>query len=107
LQARLDELAALFAEGSINGRQLKRGTTELTDAIIKCDNQLAASTKGNPIAALIGTSHAKPLKERWHDLSPDIRGKIIDELLTVTVNRSPRGLRRFDPAYVDVKWRVA
>ena len=33
LQSRMDELAALFAEGSINAAQLKRGTAELANAL--------------------------------------------------------------------------
>lgn len=106
LQARLDELAALFAEGAINGGQLKRGSSELATAVANCDAELSAATKGNPVASFLGTAHGgEQLEQRWTALSPDIRGKIIDQLLTVTVNRSPRGLRRFDPAYVDVDWK--
>lgn len=108
LQARLNELAALFAEGSINGSQLKRGTAELSTAVERLDAELAASTQGNPAAALVVTGHGrKQLEKRWKKLSPDIRGKIIDQLFVVTVNRSPRGLRRFDPDYIDIKPKVA
>ena len=104
----LNELAALFAEGSINGSQLKRGTAELSTAVERLDAELAASTQGNPAAALVVTGHGrKQLEKRWKKLSPDIRGKIIDQLFVVTVNRSPRGLRRFDPDYIDIKPKVA
>lgn len=105
LHARLDELAGLYAEGSINAAQLKRGTAELSTAVGSLDAELAAATQGNPVAAFVGNGHGgAQFEQRWAELSPDIRGKIIDQLVTVTVNRSPRGLRRFDPEYVDVKW---
>lgn len=105
LQARMDELAALFAEGSITGLQLKRGTAELSNALASLDAELAAATQGNPLASLTQGSRQK-LEKQWAATSPDIRGKIIDQLLTVTVNRSPRGLRRFDPEYIAIEWKT-
>jgi site-specific DNA recombinase len=106
LQARQEELAALFAEGSISAPQLKRGTAELSIAVDSLDRQLAAATQGNPAAELVGAAgNLAQLRKRWAKLSPDIRGKIIDQLVIVTVNRSPRGLRRFDPNFVRVDWK--
>ena len=107
LQARKDELAALFAEGAVTGAQLKRGTAKLSNAVQSLDAELAAATQGNPVAALVdGSSHVgEKLEKRWATTSPDIRGKVINQLLTVTVNRSPLGLRRFDPTYIDVAWK--
>jgi site-specific DNA recombinase len=104
LRIRMDELAALFAEGSITAPQLKRGTAQLVNALASLESELAASTQGNPVAALIDGSHSRAkLEKRWAATTPDIRGKVIDQLLTVTVQRSPRGLRRFDPTYIDIK----
>jgi site-specific DNA recombinase len=106
LQARMDELATLFAEAAISGRQLKRGTAELSKALDSLDSELAAATQSSPVAAFVGTTHrGEQLAERWAATSPDIRGKVIDELMTVTVNLSPRGLRRFDPDYIDIEPR--
>lgn len=105
LQARLDDLAGLFAEGSINASQLKRGTVELSAAVESLDAELAAATQGNPVAGFLGTADGSQLERRWQELSPDIRGKIINQLMTVTVNKAPQGLRRFDPAYVEVVWQ--
>lgn len=107
LQARMDELAGLFAEGAINAAQLKRGTAELANALAKCDEELATSTQGNPVAGFLGTGQGREqLEDRWQELSPDIRGKIIDQLVIVTIDRSPRGLRRFAPEYVDIEWKA-
>src|SRR5258708_4368043 len=107
LQARMDELAGLFAEGSINAAQLKRGTAELSSALDSLDAALGAATRGNPVAELLGTVHGGgQLEEQWTELSPDIRGKIIDQLLTVTIQKAPKGMRRFEPAYVDIEWKA-
>lgn len=107
LRIRMDDLAALFAEGAITAPQLKRGTAQLSNALDGLETELAAATQGNPVAALVDGSQSRAnLEKRWATTTPDIRGKIIDQLLTVTVNRSPRGLRRFDPQYVDIAWKA-
>jgi site-specific DNA recombinase len=103
LQARMDELAALFAEGSINATQLKRGTAKLSGAVGELDAELAGSAQSNPLAGFAGITGRDQLEQRWREASADIRGNIIDQLMTVTVNRSPRGLRRFDTDYIDIK----
>ncbi len=106
LQARQEELASLFADGAITAPQLKRGTEKLSTALESLDRELASATQINPASVLLGVIHVREqLGDRWAALSPDIRGKIIDQLLTVTVNRSPRGLRRFDPQYVNIEWK--
>jgi site-specific DNA recombinase len=106
LQARQDELAALFAEGSITAAQLKRGTQKLTAAVGALEADLAAATQGSLIAGFLGgVQREANLERRWEQAPADIRGKIIDQLMTVTVNRSPRGLRRFDPDYIDIEPR--
>lgn len=103
LGARLDDLAGLFAEGAITAPQLKKGTAKLNAAIAELDNSLAVATQSDPVAALLSTGGGhRALEKRWLATSPDMRGKIIDRLMTVTVNRSPLGLRRFDPDYVDI-----
>ncbi len=105
LQARQDELAALFADGSINAAQLKRGTAELANALDSLDAELAAAAQGNPLGEFAGITQRDKIEQRWRQVSADIRGKIVDQLMVVTVNRAPRGLRCFDPQYVQVNWR--
>ena len=81
-QARQDELAALFAEGSITAAQLKRGTAKFSTAVDSLDSELAAAAQGNPVGGFMGGSQPE---KRWAAASPDIRGKIIDQLMVVTV----------------------
>ncbi len=107
LQARLEDLAGLFAEGSVTAAQLKRGTAELSTALGGLDAELAAATYGNPVAQLLRTGHgAGQLEQRWVNVSPDIRGKVIDQLMVVRINTAPRGLRRFEAAYIEIDWKT-
>nr|WP_264000363.1 recombinase family protein [Mycolicibacterium vanbaalenii] len=106
LQARQEELASLFADGAISAPQLKLGSAKLTNALETLERDLAAATQGNPASALLqDVNGVAQLEGRWAELSPDLRGKVIDQLMTVTINRSPKGLRRFDPDYVTVDWK--
>lgn len=103
LQARLDELAALFAEGAIDGSQLRRGTNELRAQLAGVDAALAELARRSPIADLVSDREA--LDERWAALSPDLQGKVVAELMTVTVLPAPRGSKGFRPEYVQIDWR--
>jgi site-specific DNA recombinase len=89
LQARLNELAAMFAEGAIDGPQLRRGTSELRTQLAGVDSVLAELARTSPTAKLLADGGDR-LAEQWADASPDVRGKIVDELLVVTVNKSVR-----------------
>ena len=82
LQARKDELASLFAAGSIDGSQLRRGSDELQEKISRLDARLAAARQSSPVADLVLSDD---VRERWDSMSPDIRNKVIDALMTVTV----------------------
>jgi site-specific DNA recombinase len=116
LQARLDELAAMFAAGEIDGSQLKRGTGDLRSQFAVIDAQLAELARRSPVADLLAAGG--DLEKHWAALSPDMRGKIVSELMTVTVRPTARGvkgvtidretgLRIINPDYVDIKPRKA
>jgi site-specific DNA recombinase len=88
LQARLDELAAMFAEGAIDGSQLRRGTSELRTQLAGVDSVLADLARTSPVANLLAAKGK--VEDAWAESTPDIKGKIIDELMTVTVNKATR-----------------
>ncbi|WP_236739914.1 recombinase family protein [Mycobacteroides abscessus] len=104
LDARLVELAGLFAEGAIDGPQLKRGTTELRSRLAVLDAQLADLARINPVADLLGAGDR--LAEKWAALSPDMQGKVVSELMSVTILPAPRGRRAFDPDYIQIDWKT-
>jgi DNA invertase Pin-like site-specific DNA recombinase len=103
LQARLDELAGLFAEGVIDGSQLRRGTSELRTQLAGVDGALAELARTSPAAKLLDEDD--DLTAAWQRSSPDIRGKIIDELCTVTVGKCIRKGPGFDYNRVAIEWK--
>ena len=104
LQARLDELADQFAEGHIDGAQLRRGTSTLRSKLAVIDSQLADAARTDPVAGLIADRDR--IAEKWQECTPSVRGQIIDQLLTVTVLPCPKGQRVFDPANIGIEWKT-
>jgi DNA invertase Pin-like site-specific DNA recombinase len=92
LQARSDELARMFAAGEIDASQLRSGTADLRTQIAGIDSVLADAAATSPAVQLLD-GEPDELETRWHALSPDMKGKIVDELMTVTVLPTPRGVK--------------
>jgi len=92
LTARKGELATLFAEGVLDGPAVRRESAKLAEQIAGIDKTLADAVRTSPAAALLKDGVGR-LDEYWAAASPDIRGKVIDELMTVTVHPTPRGVR--------------
>lgn len=108
LQARKDELAAMFAAGTIDGSQLRRGSADLQAKIDSVDGRLAAVRETSPLAELADGSG--DIEERWAALSPDVRGKVISQLMTVTVlpvgsGARPRG-EGLNVDRINIEWKV-
>lgn len=103
LQARQTELAGLFAEGAVTGDQLRRGTGDLRVQIEGIDAELAVVARQSPVAALVGVDD---LAARWEAMSADLKSKIVDALLIVTVLPARPGVRVFDPSAIRIEWRV-
>ncbi|OMC44101.1 serine recombinase [Mycobacterium sp. IS-2888] len=104
LQARLDELAAMFAEGAIDGSQLRKGTSALRTELAGVNTVLSDLARTSPAANLLEA--AQTVEQAWADATPDIRGKIIDELMTVVVNKATRKGGGFDRDRVSVELRA-
>jgi DNA invertase Pin-like site-specific DNA recombinase len=116
LQSRMDELARMFGAGEIDAAQLRSGTAELRSRLGEIDRILADAATASPAIHLLD-SDREELQTRWAALSPDMRGKIVDELMTVVVRPTPRGVHgvRIDRDtgahvvnldYVDIKPKV-
>jgi site-specific DNA recombinase len=102
LAAQKDELATLFTDGVLDGPAVRRESAKLTAKISGIDTALAEVARRNPVADLVKDG-PEMVEKYWAALSPDLKGKIIDEVCTVTVNPSPRG-RYFRPEYVRIDW---
>ena len=105
LQARMDELAEQFANGDIDGSQLRRGTSTLRSKMTALDAELADAVRISPLADFVASGGQ--IAQRWEETTPDKRGKIIDQLMTVSVLPAPRGGRNgFDPEFIRIDWKT-
>jgi site-specific DNA recombinase len=91
LDALLDALTDMFTRGEIDSPQFRRGTTDLRAQRTAIDSQLAELSRRSPAAELVAAGEAA--EKHWRTLSPDLRGKVVDELMTVTVKPTPRGIK--------------
>jgi site-specific DNA recombinase len=102
LVAQKDELATLFTDGVLDAPGVRRESAKLSTKIAAVDAELAELARRSPVAELLKDGPDK-LQKHWDRLSADMRGKIVDELMTVTVNPAPRGTKTFDPNTVDIQ----
>ena len=105
LKARESELADMFASGEISGEALRRGSAELRARLAAIDAVFADLAATSPAAVLLD-GDPDELHERWQECTPDLRGKIIDELMTVIVNPARRGGGGFNPDFIDIRPKV-
>jgi site-specific DNA recombinase len=98
-----DGLATLYRQGILDGPGVKRESADLKAKIADIDSKLATAARTSPASTLLASGPL--LRQRWEDMSPALRGQVIDEIAVVTVLPCPRGLRGFDPTYVDIAWK--
>jgi site-specific DNA recombinase len=101
-QARLDQLADMFAEGVIDSSQLRSGTSNLRVKLSGIDSQLADAARTDPVAGLIADREL--VQDKWDACTPAIKGQIIGALMTVTIMPCPSS-PTFDPQYVRIDWK--
>jgi DNA invertase Pin-like site-specific DNA recombinase len=107
LRERLDELGRLFADGAIDGRQLREGTERIRAQRDQLDRQLAAAAAGNVLAGV--ADHPDPAAA-WERLDLDRQRAVVQVLCEVTIlpaRKDPaagwRPVRgRFDPTTIRV-----
>ena len=83
-----DEQNDAYRRG-IDGPQLKRGSTELRAALGNVDAPLAAARASSAVANLVLAGD--DLRPTWAASLPNVRGKVINALMTVTVLAGARG----------------
>jgi site-specific DNA recombinase len=105
LRERLDGLAAAYADGAIDGRQLREGTERIRAQRAEVEAKLAASARGS---ALYGVVDAPSPAKVWQGLDLDRRRAVVQVLVDVVILPARRGRRPgwqpgesyFDPATV-------
>lgn len=108
LRERLNKLARQCARELIDEEQLASATAELKPDLDKFialrDSHRAEQVGTDPVDEILKDGPEK-VAENWAKASPNVRGKVIDRLMTVTVNTAPRGVRVFDDQYIDFEWK--
>lgn len=99
------QLGTLFGRHVIDAVQLENATVELKGQIAETDRRLAEATRISPVAMLLGDDDEQTLHDCWAKASPDIKSRIIRELMDVVVHPAPKGVRTFDPDLIEIHWR--
>ena len=107
LEARLTELAALFAAGTITGSQLAAGSGPLRDELAQIDAEVGRARAAAAAAELL--EDRDHVAERWERMSVDDKARVVDLLMRVTVLPQPRGRQPgggyFNPECVRIEWK--
>lgn len=100
VEARLTVAADQFADGTITGEQLARITDRLRPRVDELKSQISHTSPKEDLALMAGEDAA----ERWEAAPIDVKRKIIDMLMTVTI--MPTGSGRGDkPESIVIEWK--
>jgi site-specific DNA recombinase len=107
LRERLDGLAAAYADGAIDGRQLREGTERIRAQRAEVEAELAASARGSVLAGVVDAPDPAAV---WEGLDLDRRRAVLQVLVDVVIRPARRGRRPgwqpgesyFDPRSVEV-----
>mgnify|MGYP005811970293 CR=1 FL=1 len=104
-QARLDELAGLYADGSVSAREWIAARDPITARIAKARREIADATDTSAVYELAGTGGA--LRGQWDELELGRQQAIIKAVLdhAVIAPGSP-GARSLDINRVQPQWRI-
>lgn len=103
LRARLDGLAGDYADGLLTARQVQVATRRLQDRLTVVERELVSSGRASGVGALL--SAADP-GGAWSRSDLTMRRAVLDVLCTVTLLPGRPGRAPFDPASVQIDWRV-
>ncbi len=103
LHGRLDEAAQHFADGVIDGRQLRTIADSLRPRIEGLERRSVSSRRGQILADLVG--HGDAIGGVWQGLDVSRRRSVVDALVTVVLLPTGRTGRGFRPDSVEITWR--
>lgn len=99
---RLDELAAMWADGAVSRREYLIARDRIADRISTAERRQARDNGTSAIAPLAGTA-----RKRWPSLTFDQQRAVLRSLFAgITIGPGKRGFNRFDPARVHPEWAI-
>jgi site-specific DNA recombinase len=104
-QAKLDELAELWAAGTIGRSEWLKARGPIEKRQTQAKKRLAALNRTTALTPHLGD--ADGLREKWAEMNLTRQQQIVGALLDhVVVGPARRGYNRFDPSRLDPVWRV-
>ncbi|MBW0270745.1 hypothetical protein ATM97_06920 [Nocardia sp. MH4] len=100
-QARLDALAADFADGELTTSQLRTATARLREKIDAAEAQIVDAARHRVFAGVIG---ADDTLAALLGLPLDRQRAIVDALMVVTLHPGARGGRGFQTGGIEIEW---
>lgn len=110
-RAKLEDVALLFADGTIAAFQLATISKQLRSELDGLEARIAAAARVSVLSGLVGFDD---IGDRWAALHLDRKRAVIDRLFTVELWPAGRGRRKgwkagesyFDPSTVRFRWKV-
>jgi site-specific DNA recombinase len=87
VRQRLTDLAAMYADGGVDARQLREGSERLRTRLDDLERQIADAARGSALAVFAG----RDPKTVWESLDLSRQRAVVDLLMTVTINPTRRG----------------
>lgn len=109
VRQRLTDLAAMYADGGVDARQLREGSERLRTRLDDLERQIADAARTSTLAAFTSDDP----RTIWDGLDLAQQRAVVNALMTVTIQRSRRGRtpgwklgeRYFDPTSIEITWR--
>lgn len=103
LRVRLDDLAAAFADGTIDRGQLRAGSERIRHRLDEIDAAMSHSSRAPVLAELVG---ADDLRAAWNGMSLERQRAVVQTLMDVVLHPGGGGRRDFDPTKVEITWKT-
>ncbi len=104
-ERRLEALADSYAEGTITVAAYQKATTKLEAQLQELRKAAAAETAGAVRRRL--PSGEAALRAWWDGADIEARAEVVRLVIeSITIGPGVRGLNRFDPRRVEIRWRV-
>jgi site-specific DNA recombinase len=104
-QARLDELAGLYADGAISAREWIAARDPITNRIAQARRDIAEATDTSAVYELAGTGGV--LRKQWPDLDLERQRAVVKSILDhAVIAPGTPGSRSLDINRVQPHWRV-
>ena len=103
LRAKLDELAAAYADDRITMGQFEAATERTRARLAEIEQAMQHVSRAPVLADLV---EADDVRQAWETLTLDRKRAVLDVLAIVRVLKAGAGRRVFDPSTVEITWRA-